>query len=177
MARYVEIILEKRDVRCTARLLDEQAPRTCEAVWRALPVGGEIFHAKYASNEIYTLVAPFAEQEPGPENRTLTPTGGDVMYFYLPAGTSLPPEARKVAAQRGGVVDLAIFYDRNNLLLSPTEGFIPGNVYATIVSNLEGMTRAGHNIWREGFAGERVLYRRLEGDPLKQWEEKHEIRS
>ena len=61
MARYLEIILEKRKVRCVARLLDEEAPRTCEAVWRALPQGGDVFHAKYASNEIFTLVPVLGE--------------------------------------------------------------------------------------------------------------------
>lgn len=169
MARYIEITLEKRKVGCVARLLDEEAPQTCETVWRALPLGGEIFHAKYASNEIYTLVTPFAEQEPGPENRTITPSAGDVMYFYLPLGSRLPPEAQEIATKRGGVIDLAIFYDRNNLLLSPTEGFLAGNVYATIVRNLEAMTRAGHSVWREGFVGERLLYRRLEAEQFKKW--------
>ena len=47
-------------VRCVARLLDEQAPRTCAALWDALPQGGDAFHGKYARNEIYTLVEDFA---------------------------------------------------------------------------------------------------------------------
>ena len=169
MSRYIEITLEKRNVRCVARMLDEEAPKTCEVVWSALPQSGDLYHAKYASNEIYTLVAPFAEEETGLENRTIVPAKGDVMYFHIPPGVRLPPEARELGTTKRGVVDLAVFYDRNNLLLSPSEGLTPGNVFATIVKNMAEMTAAGHSVWREGFVGERLVYSRLEGERLKDW--------
>lgn len=54
--RYIDVSLSKRGVHCTAKLLDDRAPITCEAVWNALPLGGDVFHAKYARNEIYTLL-------------------------------------------------------------------------------------------------------------------------
>ena len=169
MARYIEISLEKRQVRCAARLLDEEAPKTCEAVWRALPQGGDIVHAKYASNEIYTLVPVLGETEPGNENRSITPIPGDVMYFYIPPGTRLPPQARSLSRDGYGVVDLAVFYDRNNLLLSPEAGFTPGNVFATIVRGLDEMKVGGQSVWREGAVGERLVFKRLEGGQLKDW--------
>ena len=70
MSRYIEIALKKRNVCCVARMLEEQAPKTCVAVSGALPLEGDVFHAKHAGNEIFTLVPPFDENEPGPENRT-----------------------------------------------------------------------------------------------------------
>ena len=170
MARHLEITLEKRKVRCVARLLDEEAPRTCEAVWRALPQGGDAFHAKYASNEIFTLVPVLGEAEPGNENRTITPIPGDVMYFYMPPETHFPEQVRHLCREGQGLVDLAVFYDRNNLLLSPAEGFVPGNVFGSIVSGLDEIKSAGHSIWREGPAGEKLLFRRLEGAQLARWE-------
>jgi len=169
MPRYMEVLLKKRKVRCVARLLDEEAPKTCEAVWRALPREGPVYHAKYASNEIYTLVPAFAEVEPGRENRTLVPTAGDILYFYLPSGTKVPPESRDLDAGGRGIIDLAVFYDRNNLLLSPSEGPTPGNHFAIIIKNREGMRQAGHDVWRKGFIGESLIYRRLEGKALKEW--------
>jgi hypothetical protein len=105
MTRYIEITLEKWHVRCVARLLDEDAPKTCEAVWRALPLAGHIFHTKYASNEIFTLVPMLGEIEPGHENRTITPIPGDVMYFYLPPATRLPPEALSMRREGQGVTE------------------------------------------------------------------------
>ena len=170
MARHLEITLEKRKVRCVARLLDEEAPRTCEAVWRALPQGGDAFHAKYASNEIFTLVPVLGETEPGNENRTITPIPGDVMYFYMPPETHFPEQVRHLCREGQGLVDLAVFYDRNNLLLSPAEGFVPGNVFGSIVRGLDEIKSAGHSIWREGPAGEKLLFRRLEGAQLARWE-------
>ena len=169
MVRYIEIVLEKRDVRCVARLLDEEAPRTAEAVWRALPQAGDVYHAKYATHEIYTLVPIFAEKEPGFEYPTITPIPGDLVYFYIRSGTWVPREATEMDANSHAVIDLAVFYDRNNLLLSPAEGFFPGNVFGTIVKNLEAMKEAGYRIWREGGIGERLIFRRLEGEALKKW--------
>ncbi len=51
MAKYMKITLEKRGISCIARLLEEDAPRTCAAIWEALPQGGPVYHAKYARNE------------------------------------------------------------------------------------------------------------------------------
>lgn len=160
MARYIEVILQKRGVRCVAQLLDDLAPKTCAAVWEALPQEGSAFHAKYASNEVYTLVPPFAAPEPGLENPTLFPIPGDICYFYFPPGIVTIPDVREFA-QRVGVVDLAIFYGRNNFLFSPATGPVPGNVFATITENFDAIAKAGDHIWREGFAGERLLFRRL----------------
>lgn len=56
--RFIEVSLDKRGVSCTAKLLDDRAPITCAAVWDALPLGGDVYHAKYARNEIYALIPP-----------------------------------------------------------------------------------------------------------------------
>jgi Protein of unknown function (DUF3830) len=169
VARHIEISLERRKIRCAARLLDDDAPRTCEAVWQSLPQEGQVFHAKYASNEIYTIVPFFGGDKLGNENRTITPIPGDVMYFFLPPGTRLPADAQKLAQRDRGVIDLAVFYDRNNLLFSPSEGLTPGNVFASIVKGLEDFRTAGHSVWREGAVGELLVFRRLEGERLKEW--------
>jgi hypothetical protein len=161
MGRKLEVVLEKRGVRCVAELLEQEAPRTCEVVWQALPQGGQAYHAKYASNEVYTLVPPFADPEPGLENSTITPIPRDILYFYFPPGQVGIPDVADFAST-SGVIDLAIFYGRNNFLFSPATGPVPGNVFATITENFEAMAQACDNIWREGFVGERLVYRRLE---------------
>ena len=103
-----------------------------DIVWNALPLGGDVWHAKYAMNEIYCLVPPIQGDAPGLENSTTTPIPGDIVYFYFPRGHL----ARSLREERGlehlpGVVDLAVFYGRNNFLFNPATGFVPGNVYAT----------------------------------------------
>ncbi len=163
VARLMSITLAKRGVRCVAELLDKEAPRTCEAVWAALPQGGDAQHAKYARNEVYTMVPRFAGSETvGLENPTVTPIPGDVVFFSFSGGML----DQSFKADQGidalpGVVDLAIFYGRNNLLLNGDVGWVPGNVYASIVEGLDVMAQACHDVWRSGSVGERLVYERL----------------
>ena len=39
MDRYIEVTLRKRGVSCIARMLDDLAPKTCEAVWECTAAG------------------------------------------------------------------------------------------------------------------------------------------
>jgi Protein of unknown function (DUF3830) len=163
MPKLMTISLEKRGVSCVAELLEKDAPRTCEAVWSALPLGGDAYHAKYARNEVYTMVERFAGEEVGLENPTVTPIPGDVVYFSFPGGMlDRAFKEEKNIHDLPGVIDLAIFYGRNNLLLNGDVGWVPGNVYATIVDGLDRMAEACNDVWRSGAVGERLVYRRHE---------------
>ena len=83
MSQLLRISLERRGVSCVAELLEKQAPRTCAAVWEALaagPLAGPAQHAKYARNEVYTMVPRFGGGVRR-ENPTVTPIPGDVCLF------------------------------------------------------------------------------------------------
>lgn len=167
MARLVTVELPKRGVRCVARLLDAEAPRTAAAVWDALPLGGEIFHAKYARNELYTFVPVVGDGPIGLENPTITPIPGDLVYFDFSAGM-LPAGPYgygddQGASGREAVVDLAVFYGRNNLLLNADVGFVPGNVFGTVVEGLDELAAAGNDVWRGGSVGEELRFSRHDG--------------
>lgn len=163
MTRHVNITLESRGVTCRARLLDDEAPLTCAAVWDALPLDGDAFHAKYARNEVYTLL-PRITAAPRRENPTVTPIPGDVCLFdFEPWEIGNPaygyePGSEAHAAQ--GATDLAIFYGRNNLLINGDLGWVPGSVFATIEQGLPEMTAACTDLWRRGFEGERLVFAR-----------------
>ncbi|PBC63416.1 hypothetical protein BKI49_13520 [Streptomyces sp. Tue6028] len=160
--RYIEVSLVKRGVDCTAKLLDDRAPITCAAVWDALPLSGDVYHAKYARNEIYALFLPFAKSEPPLENPTVTPIPGDLCYFSF-AGAELGTQAygydREVRAGTT-VVDLALFYERNNLLLNGDVGWVPGIVWGQVVEGLDAMAEACNDLWRTGAQGEALRFRR-----------------
>ncbi|GLX52555.1 hypothetical protein Shyhy01_55050 [Streptomyces hygroscopicus subsp. hygroscopicus] len=160
--RCVTVSLDARDVHCRARLLDDAAPLTCAAVWNALPLSGDVYHAKYARNEIYALFPPFASTEPPLENPTVTPIPGDLCYFSF-KGTELATTSygydREVAPGTT-LVDLALFYERNNLLLNGDVGWVPGIVWAQVVEGLTEMARACNDLWRGGAEGERLTFRR-----------------
>ncbi len=163
MTKYIKISLQTRGVSCIARLLEQEAPKTCEVVWKALPHRGQVYHAKYARNEIYTMVPRFFEQPIGMENTTITPIPGDVCFFDFD-GEVLD---QKFKEEKGidklpGVVDLAVFYGRNNLLLNGDIGFVPGNVFATIEENLATFAKQCNDIWFSGAKGETLVYERYE---------------
>ncbi|WP_025272510.1 DUF3830 family protein [Haloglycomyces albus] len=166
MARYITIALEKRGVSCRAELLDAEAPRTCAAVWDALPQSGAAYHAKYARNEVYTLVPPFADPKVGRENPTITPIPGDVVYFeFEPWEIGNPAygyDEGSEAHGRRGATDLAIFYGRNNLLINGDAGWVPGNVFATIVEGLPEMAAAAQDLWLRGVIGETLSVARAQ---------------
>ena len=165
MDRFISVTLESRNVRCLARLLDAEAPRTADAVWNALPQSGQVFHGKYARNEIYQLVPAFGD-DPGKENTTITPIPGDLCYFAFDAddlgnpayGYEPGQEHTKVIR----VVDLALFYGRNNLLINGDQGWVPGNVFGTVVEGLEEMAAACQDVWMGGARGETMTFARAD---------------
>lgn len=168
MTRFITVRLEKRGVQCTARLLDDEAPRTAKAVWDALPLSSQVYHGKYARNEIYHLVEAFAPEEPGKENITITPIPGDLCYFTFDSDDLGNPaygyEEGDEHLRHRHVVDLALFYGRNNLLVNGDQGWVPGNVFGTVVSGLEEMAAACQDIWMGGARGETLTFARAE-DP------------
>ncbi|MFF2845579.1 DUF3830 family protein [Streptomyces sp. NPDC058001] len=162
--RYLDIALTRRGVHCTAKLLTDRAPLTCAAVWDALPLEGDVYHAKYARNEIYALFPPFAAEEPPLENPTVTPIPGDLCYFTF-NGTQLGSQAYGYGSGSGvaagaTTVDLALFYERNNLLLNGDVGWVPGIVWGQVVEGLDAMAEAANDLWRAGALGETLTFRR-----------------
>jgi hypothetical protein len=157
MPRQIEIIFVNRNVRGVATLLDDAAPRTCAAVWDALPLENVTNHARWAGREVYILVPPLAS-DPGDENSTVFPIPGDLLFFTVPASSiDVPPERRTGKP----FVDVALFYGRNSHLLGPA-GYMSGNLFATVTENLAGLAAACESIFREGAAHERMLFRRIE---------------
>ena len=73
------------DVEARALLLADLAPRTCEAVWAALPVRGQARHAIYSGSEVY-LILPKLMRLP-PENATTRVVPGDVAFGWFAAGS------------------------------------------------------------------------------------------
>lgn len=166
MTRWVKMTLEKRDVSCRVRLLDEESPHTCMTLWQSLPVSGPAYHGKYARNEIYTLIPPLADPSPGLENPTVTPMPRDVCYLVFPA-RQLPSKAHGYEEgdepmERRKVVDLAFFYGRNNLLLNGDIGWVPATVFGHMEGGFDEMAHAANDVWRRGHEGERLLVERAE---------------
>jgi hypothetical protein len=150
---FVRVGLRKRGASAKLRMRWDKSPRTCAAIAAALPFENQVWHAKYANNEIYTLVPAFGEDPLG-EWRCLYPGVGDLMYIPIPSGFFLPPGSPPMDTTRG-LVDLAYFYERGNSLIGPT-GVAYGNIFATGTSfeELETFANACSDVWFGGAVGE-----------------------
>jgi len=153
----IRVSLKTSGVSGVAALNDDRAPRTCAAILEALPCEGPVFHAKWANNEIFTILAPFAS-DPGRENPTMMPIPGDLLYFYIPSGDFIPAAANPNHRETGSI-DLALFYGRENYLMGPM-GPMPGNLFASLESGLPELAAESARLWREGFADERLVFER-----------------
>ncbi|MDH3380640.1 MAG: DUF3830 family protein [Gammaproteobacteria bacterium] len=153
---YVTVGLRNRGVSTRLRLRWDRSPRTCSEVTKILPIEGQIWHAKYANNEVYTLVPMFGE-DPRGEWRCLYPGPGDLMYLPIESGFFLPPGAPDMDVTRG-LVDFAYFYERGNNLAGPS-GTALGNIFATGTDfdELERMAAACSDVWFSGAVDE-TLY-------------------
>ncbi len=164
MPRHITLTLDLRQVTCTAVLLDEECPRTAAAVWDHLPRSAPVFHGKYARNEIYALHPTFVADDPGKENTTITPIPGDVCWFTFDGDDLGNPaygyEVTEEHRAMNSIVDLAIFYGRNNLLINADQGWVPGNVFATIIDGLPEMAAACQDVWMGGARGESLTLAR-----------------
>src|SRR4051794_35706012 len=112
MTRYLELTLVGRAVSCRARLLDEQAPRTCQAVWDGLvePQENPAWHARHAGSEVYAPGPSFIAQQPPMENATVLTLPGDMVYFHRPPTGQDRLDVRFEALEpTAGVTNMAIF--------------------------------------------------------------------
>lgn len=142
--RKIEIIFPKRSVRAVAEMLEEEAPKTCRAVLEVLPHEGMATHAMWCGREVWTaLKITDALRAVPPENQTIYPIPGDIMYGYFPDED---------------VCDFAIFYGRDCQLFGPW-GLRPMNRFAKITENLDDFAKACGMLLLEG--REKILIREI----------------
>ncbi|MVA96257.1 DUF3830 family protein [Nitratireductor sp. CAU 1489] len=153
---HVRIGLSGVDLSIRLRLRWDSAPATCKAVLDLLPVRHQVWHAKYANNEIYTL-CKMPDPVPAAESLSVYPSRGDLVYLPLPQGVPLPPGIPGVADGELAL-DLAYFYESGNSLLSGPHGPIPGTIIATAESldDIDAMAAACRDVWFKGAVGRQM---------------------
>jgi hypothetical protein len=138
-----EMLITFVDARVSARavLLEDQAPRTCETIWRTLPVSGESTHAIYSGTIAALLIDPSIEVEE--ENATTCIQTGDVMFtHYRPGVRHGHPEP---------VSEIYWAYDRYARPTIPGQ-WVPAtaNVFGRIVGDPSAFYEVCRRLPREG---------------------------
>ena len=96
--QFIRVGMRRNGASVKLKLRWDNSPRTCELVSAALPIEGDLWHAKYANHEIYILlpvVEIFGEDPPG-EWQCMYPAPGDLMYLFHPPGL-LPKDLRLIS--------------------------------------------------------------------------------
>ncbi|RWE22865.1 MAG: DUF3830 family protein [Mesorhizobium sp.] len=154
---FLRIGLKKRGAFVKLRLRWDKSPLTCAAVVRRLPVASQVWHAKWANCEIYTLV-PVLDETFSPEWTSAYPAPGDLMY--LPIGqTNIKPLGAPELPTQNGLIDFAYFYDRGSNLLNGPTGAHTGNIIATASDPLavEEFAETCADVWFAGAVGEQLV--------------------
>ena len=118
-----EVVLRFLDegVAAPARLLREQAPETCTAVWDALPVSGLSRHGIYSGSEVYLILPEILTVSR--EHATTIVGAGDVGFLTVEKGSGYGIEE--------GYSEVCWFYDLDATPSMP-EGPIAVNVFARL---------------------------------------------
>jgi Protein of unknown function (DUF3830) len=109
------------DVAAAARLLRDQAPETCRAVWDALPASGLARHGIFSGSEVY-LILPSIVTAPR-EHATTIVGAGDVGFLTVEAGSGYGIEE--------SYSEVCWFYDLDATPSMP-EGPIAVNIFARL---------------------------------------------
>jgi hypothetical protein len=148
--QFVTVRLDRRAASVRLKLRWDNSPETCRTLVDMLPVKTQVWHAKYANNEVYVLVES-PKILPPPEWRTVYPAPGDLLYIPVPYGLPLPASVPKADRERG-LLDIAYFYDRASSTQNGPYGPLPGTIVATAtdIEAVERMAVACNDVWFKG---------------------------
>lgn len=146
----IELVLTRQERVFTARLLRENAPRTCDALARTLerePIRGLTYHAIYSGHEFYIYCPP----EPLPlENHVVWPKPGQLLYYHFPENKYAGMHVHKERIGDVEAAEIAVWYGPGDLRIV-TEAGIRGNLFAEIVpEQLDEFYEAGNTILHGG---------------------------
>lgn len=136
MAKRFQVEVLETGVKATVELLEDDAPRTCAALWQMLktPIETNGVHAMWSGREVMSYIPPENRGSVDPasiglENATCYPAAGDVVWAYFLGGT--------IQGFKEDGWDLAFIYGPETRIYIPT-GMVPMNVCGKIVEGLEG---------------------------------------
>jgi len=144
MARKIEITLGK--AKATAELLEHEAPKTCDQVWKLMPVDGPAMHSAESGREVFVQLPAGTSIEP--ENQTIYQIPRDVFIYRKPVIFIEPkwPLHERTRPVIGWV------YEKDTQIQGYPGGPLPVNLFARIVDGLESLGDEAPRMRREGFA-------------------------
>src|SRR5689334_8821824 len=142
VAREIEFTFPNEGVSARAVLLEDQAPRTCRAMWELLPVEGEAFHAMVSGTIGAILLDPGVVVEA--ENTATCLQTGDVLFTHYDGNW-----------RHGWPEPLSEIYWAYDRYARPTVPYLfttaVGNVFGRFVGDASAFFAVSRRIHREGW--------------------------
>ena len=114
-----------------AELLEEEAPETCRAFLRALPIRGRVIQARWSGEAAWLPMDEWGIEVPL-ENHTSHPSRGDLIYYP------------------GGISKKEMLIPYGSAFFGSKVGQLRGNHFATIVEGADGLREMGDKVLFEG---------------------------
>ena len=114
-----------------AELLEEEAPETCRAFLRALPIRGRVIQARWSGEAAWLPMDEWGIEVP-PENHTSHPSRSDLLYYP------------------GGISEKEMLIPYGSAFFGSKVGQLRGNHFATIVEGADGLREMGDKVLFEG---------------------------
>ena len=144
MNKRIGLELVESGVAAVAELLEDRAPRTCDAIWRALekPIETTALHGIWTGRTLEMNI-PEGNRHFDPdsiplENATTTPIRGDILWEYIPKG--------RIRSLFDGTWSIVLAYGPEALMRTPL-GPQPANVWAEIRDDAEGFFQECATMW------------------------------
>lgn len=129
MARTIDIRVA--DLRLTARLEVDAAPRTCAAFLTLLPLRGRLLQARWSGESAWVPLGD-TELGLGPENPTSHPAPGHLLLYP------------------GGLTETEILFPYGATMFASRAGQLAGNHFATLDEGMEHLAEIGHRVLWQG---------------------------
>ena len=120
------------DLRFTARLEEEAAPKTCDALRSLLPVASKVIQARWSGESAWIPFGFELALALGPENATSYPAPGELLLYP------------------GGVSEVEILFPYGATCFASKAGQLAGNHFATIVAGRGDLAELGRRVVWEG---------------------------
>jgi hypothetical protein len=129
MARKLRLTIGR--IAFIAELLEDEAPETCGALLRALPIKGRVIQARWSGEAAWLPMDDWGIEVPF-ENHTSHPSRGDLLYYP------------------GGISEKEMLIPYGSAIFGSKVGQLQGNHFATIVEGADRLREMGEKVLWEG---------------------------